>query len=171
LQRRQNGTKHALATLGLSASNSYRLFPPSRETRWTMMRNAAEDDLPFWHETTLLMWYDDVLPLSKTALAALFAVGIICTTTKEPKVLVNREGTTRVIIYVRECTTRRLRVYVHVSRRSSASFGIRCISTIRPDRRQSMIGTQGKKKKKRYYTYLIRSGKVLRGIKVKIRCV
>jgi hypothetical protein len=39
----------------------------------------AEDDLPDWHETTELMWYDDVLPLSKTALAALFVVGMIYT--------------------------------------------------------------------------------------------
>ena len=37
----------------------------------------AEDDLPDWHETTELMWYDEVLPLSKTALAALFVVGMI----------------------------------------------------------------------------------------------
>lgn len=67
----------ALASLAFSASNSYRLFPPSRETRCTTMRNAAEDVLPVWHETTLLMWYDDVLPLSKTALAPLFVVGMI----------------------------------------------------------------------------------------------
>jgi hypothetical protein len=39
----------------------------------------AEDDLPDWHETTELMWYDDVLPLSKTALAPLFVVGMIYT--------------------------------------------------------------------------------------------
>lgn len=65
---------NVLASLALSASNSYRLFPPSR---CTTIRNADEDDLPDWHETTLLMWYDDVLPLSKTALAALFVVGMI----------------------------------------------------------------------------------------------
>ena len=65
---------NALASLALSASNSYRLFPPSR---CTTIRKADEDDLPDWHETTLLMWYDDVLPLSKTALAALFVVGMI----------------------------------------------------------------------------------------------
>ena len=66
---------NALACLALSASNSYRLLRPSR---CTTMRNAEEDDLPVCHETTLFMWYDDVLPLSKTALAALFAVGMIC---------------------------------------------------------------------------------------------
>lgn len=42
---------------------------------------SAEDDLPDWHETTELMWYDEVLPLSKTALAALFVVGMIYTHT------------------------------------------------------------------------------------------
>ena len=42
----------------------------------------AEDDLPDWHETTELIWYDDVLPLSKTALAPLFVVGMICTYTR-----------------------------------------------------------------------------------------
>ena len=68
----------ALASLALSASNSYRLFPP---TRCTTMRRA-EDDLPDWHETTELIWYDDVLPLSKTALAPLFVVGMICTYTR-----------------------------------------------------------------------------------------
>ena len=68
----------ALASLALSASNSYRLFPP---TRWTTMRRA-EDDLPDWHETTELIWYDDVLPLSKTALAPLFVVGMIYTYTR-----------------------------------------------------------------------------------------
>lgn len=67
----------ALASLALSASNSYRLFPP---TRCTTMRRA-EDDLPDWHETTELIWYDDVLPLSKTALAPLFVVGMIYTHT------------------------------------------------------------------------------------------
>ena len=41
----------------------------------------AEDDLPDWHETTELIWYDDVLPLSKTALAPLFVVGMIYTRT------------------------------------------------------------------------------------------
>jgi len=65
--------RNALASLALSASNSYRLFPPSRST--TIRK--AEDDLPDWHETTESMWYDDVLPLSKTALAALFVVGMI----------------------------------------------------------------------------------------------
>jgi hypothetical protein len=52
LEQEQN----ALASFGFSASNSYRLFLPSREMRCTTMRNAAEDDLPDWHETTLLMW-------------------------------------------------------------------------------------------------------------------
>ncbi len=37
----------------------------------------AEDDLPDWHDMTESIWYDDVLPLSKTALAALFVVGMI----------------------------------------------------------------------------------------------
>ena len=41
----------------------------------------AEDDLPDWHETTESIWNDDVLPLSKTALAPLFVVGIIYTRT------------------------------------------------------------------------------------------
>jgi hypothetical protein len=37
--------------------------------------------LPDWHETTESMWYDDVLPLSKTALAPLFVAGMIYTRT------------------------------------------------------------------------------------------
>jgi hypothetical protein len=69
--------RNALAILALSASNSYRLFPPSRST--TIRK--AEDDLPDWHETTESMWYDDVLPLSKTALAPLFVAGMIYTRT------------------------------------------------------------------------------------------
>jgi hypothetical protein len=64
---------NVLASFALSASNSYRLLPPSR---CTTIRNAEDDDFPDWHETRLLMWYDDVLALSKT-LAVLFVVGMI----------------------------------------------------------------------------------------------
>jgi hypothetical protein len=81
-------TENALASLALSASNSYRLFPPSRST--TIRK--AEDDFPdCWHETTESMWYDDVLPLSKTALAPLFVVGMIYTHTHIHKVKVYKK--------------------------------------------------------------------------------
>jgi hypothetical protein len=126
-ERANEHEQDVLASFGLSASNSYRLFPPSRETRCTTMRNAAEDDLPDWHETTLLMWYDDVLPLSKTTLAALLVVGMICT----PPHLTTAEVQDKVRVYVREYTARRLQGCVRVSRRSSASFCTRCTSTIR----------------------------------------
>lgn len=107
--------ENALASLALSASNSYRLFPPSRST--TMRK--AEDDLPdCWHETTESMWYDDVLPLSKTALAALFVVGMI---------YAHKERLEGNELYSKQRNARgymdhRSRGCVRASRRSSASF-------------------------------------------------
>lgn len=57
----------------------------------------AEDDLPdCWHETRESMWYEDVLPLSKTALAALFVVGMIYTHKKKlegNEIIVNNNET------------------------------------------------------------------------------
>ena len=42
-----------------------------------MIQNMEEDNWPDWHEMMLLMWYNDILPLSRTTLAALFIIGMV----------------------------------------------------------------------------------------------
>ena len=62
------------ASFGLSASNSYRLFLSA--PLCTTNLNVELFLLDCWHATTLLRWYEDVLPLSKTCFAFV-TVGII----------------------------------------------------------------------------------------------
>ena len=62
------------ASFGLSASNSYRLFLSA--PLCTTNLNVELFLLDCWHATTLLRWYEDVLPLSNTCFAFV-TVGII----------------------------------------------------------------------------------------------
>lgn len=120
----------------------------------------AEDDLPDWHEMTESMWYDDVLPLSKTTLAALFVVGMIYTHTRTKSLREKWRGNE--LRNVRGHMDRRLRVCVRASRRSLASFCKRYISNETVNKRVSKKNRQVEAKKKAAaVAYLVGGRKVL----------
>ena len=78
-RNQQQGTagsqaEYSPASFGLSASNSYLLLRSA--SLWTTSLNVALFLLDCWHATTLLRWYEDVLPLSNRCFAFV-ALGMI----------------------------------------------------------------------------------------------